>query len=238
MNKKDLVKRITAGVFYIGGILFALYITMIILKGNRIFNMLGLVICAMGVCIPIAIATFLLISSIQEVDKRLRIVTVSWLIIFVFYDILLINILFLNGSRHFRAISTMSITEYIGRNTNLTPFKTIGEYIRFLISGSINKSIIVENLLGNIILFAPMGILIPCIFQSLRKFKKFLFVMIIILVSVEIGQFITRSGRCDIDDVILNLIGAILFYGLWNLNLIQKILRKMCVLNNTKIMYK
>jgi glycopeptide antibiotics resistance protein len=238
MNKKTLIKRISAGVFYVGGILFALYITRIILRGNSIFNISGLVICALGVCIPIAIATFLLISSVQEVNKRLRIMKVCGIIIFIFYDILLINVLFWSGVRHFRAISTISITQYVRGNTNFIPFKTIGEYIRFSIDGSINKSIIVENLLGNILLFSPMGILIPCIFQSLRKFKKFLFVMVIILGSVEIGQLIARSGSCDIDDIILNLTGAILVYGLWNLNLIQKILRRMYVLNNTNVMYK
>jgi glycopeptide antibiotics resistance protein len=212
MNKKDIVKRIAAGVFYIGGILFALYITIILLKGNLMFNIIGLIICAMGVCIPIAIATFLLISSIQEVDKRLEIMKLSWFFIFVFYVIIMINLLFLNHIRQFRAFNTMSITDYARRNMNLIPFKTIGGYLRFFINGSINKSIIVENLLGNIILFTPMGILIPCIFQSLRKFKKFLFSMIIILVSVEIGQLITRTGSCDIDDVLLNTIGSICGY--------------------------
>jgi glycopeptide antibiotics resistance protein len=82
----------------------------------------------------------------------------------------------------------------------------------------------------NIVLFAPMGILLPCIFHSLSKFRKFLIVILIILISVEIGQWLTRSGSCDIDDIILNLIGAVVFYGLWNLSITQKILRRMYIL--------
>lgn len=229
MNKKNLAKRVFAGVFYIVGILFALYIVMkILINGNRNLNLSGLIICIIGVCLPIAAASFLFISSIQEAGLRLKVMKVSSIIIFVFYDILLIYELFLN-ERHFRAISTMSVTEYARRNTNFIPFKTIGQYIQSSVNGSINKSIITENLLGNILAFAPMGILLPYIFQSLRNFKKFIFVMIIILISVEIGQLITRTGSCDIDDVILNLSGAILFFWLWSLNLTQKILGKMYV---------
>lgn len=235
MNKKDLIKKIVAGFFYIGGILFAIFVTMVMLEGKRIFNILGLVICLMGVFIPIAFATFLLISSTQESDKRLKIMKISWLIIFVFYDFLLIDILFLGYSRQLGALNTTSFSEYIGRNTNLLPFKTIGSYIWSWINGSMNKTIIIENLLGNILLFAPMGILIPCTFQGLRKFKKFLFVMLVILVSVEIVQLLTHSGRCDIDDVILNLSGTIMLYWFWNISAVKNLLRKIHLLDDEKI---
>ena len=76
MGKKHLTIRMIAGVFYICGLLFAAYIGILMLKGNFMFNMSGLIICALGVCIPIAIATFLLILTMNEIDKRIRIMNV------------------------------------------------------------------------------------------------------------------------------------------------------------------
>jgi Glycopeptide antibiotics resistance protein len=230
MGIKVLLQRTIAGVLYLGGILFATYIVMIILKGNVSFNASALIICIMGVCIPIAIATFLFVSSMQEVEQRFRIINVSIFFVFIFYIILLINILFLNGYRRFVAVHTVSMADYFKWNVNYIPFTSIGKYVRAIFNHSMNRSIIVENLLGNLLLFAPLGILLPCIFQRLRNFRKILTVMLAVLVSVEVAQFLTHTGSCDIDDIILNLIGAIIFYGLWNINMIQKILRKAYVL--------
>jgi len=112
MGKKHLTIRMIAGVFYICGLLFAAYIGILMLKGNFMFNMSGLIICALGVCIPIAIATFLLILTMNEIDKRIRIMNVYVLIIFVFYIMLLMNILFRNGYRQYGAVNTISMTEY------------------------------------------------------------------------------------------------------------------------------
>lgn len=229
MNKISLIKRIFAGLLYLGGILFAFYISIIIFKGNSIFNVLGIIIITTGVCIPTVLATFMIISTINEVDKRLKIMKVFVLIVFTFYNILLVNILFCSRLRYMTA-STISISEYLKCGANFIPFKTIVKYILSLINDSMSKSIIIQNLLGNILLFAPMGVLLPSIFQRLHKFKSFLITLLFILINVEIVQLLSRSGSFDIDDVILNSIGAISFYGLWNINTVQNMLKKMYVL--------
>lgn len=232
MDKRDLIKKTIAGILYIGGILFAIYVGIIIFKGNSIFDVEGLITSGMCVCIPIALASYILISTMPEVEKRFKTIKVFIIIVFGFYIMLLITILFRNGFRHIEAINTINISEYIKMNTNFIPFKTIGNYIKFFINDTINKSIIIENLFGNLLLFAPMGILLPSIFQNLSKFKKFLTTMLVVLFSVEIVQLLTSTGSFDIDDIILNLIGAVLFYGFWRLNGIQKILRKMYIIKS------
>lgn len=229
MGKTILMKKTLSGFLYISSILFAIYIGMIIFKGNSSFNMMDLIIISMGVYIPEALATFLLISTMNEADKRLKIMKVFVLIVFAFYCMLLVSILFYSRVRYIDT-STISITEYLKWNTNFTPFKTIAKYIRSFINNSMSESIIIQNLLGNTLLFAPMGLLLPCIFERLHKFKSFLITLSIILVSVETLQLLTRSGSFDIDDMILNSIGAVLLYGLWNVNSIQKKLIKMYVL--------
>jgi len=71
------------------------------------------------------------------------------------------------------------------------------------------------NLLGNVLLMVPFGILTPFVNEKMRDFKKFIFTSVIIFVMVEILQYFL--GRImDIDDVILNTCGAVLGYYLFN----------------------
>ena len=68
------------------------------------------------------------------------------------------------------------------------------------------------NLFGNVIGFLPFGFFLPVIS---RKFHNiFLVTALGCLVSscVEITQHVTRTGSCDVDDVILNTLGALFGY--------------------------
>lgn len=60
--------------------------------------------------------------------------------------------------------------------------------------------------LGNLLAFVPFGILIPMIFGT--KYYKFIFVFLISILSLEILQMMTYLGSFDIEDIIINSIGA------------------------------
>ncbi len=64
------------------------------------------------------------------------------------------------------------------------------------------------NAVGNVIWFLPFGILIPALFRSKRKLYKTVIVAIITSFSIESLQYILCTGVSDIDDIILNTIGA------------------------------
>lgn len=224
-----IIKYSLAGLFYLAGLAFALYVSNMVLAGHIIFNFTGLAICALGVCIPIATAGLLMTTCYPDNSKRIRVMKVSMLIIFAYYIILLFSLLFHNGFRSFIAASGVSLSDSLKWNTNIIPFKTIGRYISSYMNNTINKSIVVENLIGNIFVFAPMGVLLPCIFANLRSFSRYAVVMLMILVGVEVGQLLTHSGSCDIDDVILNFIGSVAFFGLWKLESVQRILKRIYV---------
>ncbi len=64
------------------------------------------------------------------------------------------------------------------------------------------------NAVGNVIWFIPFGILVPALFRSKRKLYKTVIVAIITSFSIESVQYILCTGVSDIDDVILNGIGA------------------------------
>lgn len=85
------------------------------------------------------------------------------------------------------------------------------------------------NLLGNLLLFLPMGVFLPLIFkEKFNKFSKFLVFILVTVILVEVLQFITFLGSLDIDDFILNVIGAMIGF------LIYKICNKIIGLGGKK----
>ena len=64
--------------------------------------------------------------------------------------------------------------DYLAANTNLRPFFTIGNYLRAFLRGSINADIVIKNLLGNLVMFVPMGFVLPCYKPMLRRLWLFL----------------------------------------------------------------
>ncbi|MDF2988686.1 MAG: glycopeptide antibiotics resistance protein [Eubacterium sp.] len=94
------------------------------------------------------------------------------------------------------------------RTANLIPFKTIQFYLNF----NMDLGIVVTNLAGNIAAFVPLGFLLPFIFNKTRNFLKIFLAALSVTVIIETGQYLLIVGSADIDDVILNLLGAITGY--------------------------
>ena len=51
-------------------------------------------------------------------------------------------------------------------------------------------------------------------------------------------QFITMSGCCDIDDVILNVMGALVMFGILRIKSINQLIRNIFLLEKNQIAYK
>lgn len=103
---------------------------------------------------------------------------------------------------------------------NFIPFKTIIDYFISLINGTLTISTIIKNIFGNILLTIPLGMLIPLNIKNLAL-KKLVEISIItpfIIESVQyflhLSNFGTRS--IDIDDLILNFLGVIIGYKMYN----------------------
>lgn len=89
---------------------------------------------------------------------------------------------------------------------NLVPFSTMANYfpIRSLVS--------LINIVGNIAVFVPFGVLIPVVFRI--RYVKMLGFFLVGLFVLEMAQLISRRGSLDVDDFILNTIGVTIGYGL------------------------
>ena len=111
------------------------------------------------------------------------------------------------------------------RRLNLVPFKTISTYMTLLSAG--RQGVAVLNLVGNIILFMPMAVYLPYFFKFLRKFWKDMIAVLVLIILIEIVEYVTGRGSLDIDDVILNLIGGVIGYGIWKLKFVQHIVNAM-----------
>jgi glycopeptide antibiotics resistance protein len=88
-----------------------------------------------------------------------------------------------------------------------------------------NMDIPIKNLAGNLIMFLPMGIYLPYFIKRLNKASGLSITMIILLFVIEVIQLVTRRGSFDIDDFILNLLGALIGFGLWKMKFVQKLLK-------------
>lgn len=120
----------------------------------------------------------------------------------------------------------MPLMEYMKLSSNLVPFKTINGYVMAISNGSMNLIIPIKNLAGNVAAFLPMGIFLPYFIRRLNKLKSFAVTMTVMVISVEIIQLVTRRGSLDIDDFILNIIGALIGFGLWKMMTARKLERK------------
>lgn len=104
----------------------------------------------------------------------------------------------------------------VASRCNFVPFLTIKQMIGLMKDpdGSfVTFSAI--NLIGNVVMFIPLGFLLPKTYPKLKKFFRWLFWVIVLIVLVETLQLITGLGSCDIDDLILNVSGALLGYLFW-----------------------
>lgn len=93
--------------------------------------------------------------------------------------------------------------------SNFVPFQVFADYSKYS-----HASDYFIQLIGNIVLFFPFGVLLPLIWKKTRNVKTFTIFTLILLVLVETVQFLTFNGSTDIDDIILNYVGALVGYGI------------------------
>ena len=140
--------------------------------------------------------------------------------IFIIYCFVLVYVLFLSrGTR-----DGFTYAEYMRRFTNFIPFKTVIEYVQRYSDGYWRLSTL--NLLGNLALFVPMGMALPCVSKKLNRFWKVTLTVLGMVVAVEILQGILRVGSIDIDDVIFNVGGAMIGYAIIKIPPINQLLNR------------
>lgn len=90
---------------------------------------------------------------------------------------------------------------------NFTPGKSIRMYIHYF--SRINGF---PNLIGNVLIFIPFGYLLPQCFPPLRKWWKVFGIALLFIAGIEFFQLFSAFGAFDVDDIILNGLGAVIGY--------------------------
>ena len=132
-------------------------------------------------------------------------------ILFITYCIVMLWLLF--GQR----AVFWSLDDYLHRlkeNVNLIPFRTISNYLKYISnsSGLATTKQAIINLIGNIVMFIPLGFLLPFNLPKTQKFVWCILVSAGLILCVEIIQLVMLLGSFDVDDLIFNIIGAIAGY--------------------------
>lgn len=218
----------------INGIIITLCILLI--GFVEIFSMLPNIVLNTSIIIgafviPICIIFVTMIIQIKKTKdmQEKESIRKFWLkTLFIIYLLLLVTVLFSKSEYRMNGIGNANIFSKEHFETiNIVPFSTIISYITKLISNNINTSVVVINIVINLILFAPMGLFIPLLFkEKIDNIKKFVLLIIISSLMVELLQFLTYRGATDIDDIILNTIGATIVYVLMQTRLVKNMLLK------------
>jgi glycopeptide antibiotics resistance protein len=198
---------------------------------NHVLSGLAL---AATVCLPLIFGTLLLARSFDEIDRRQKTVRWSLVALFVFYLAALLGLLFVSriDFLHFSE-SVAFYREHFDLITNFHPFETVMLYLRALKYNYIGPEIPISNLIGNMLLFMPMAVFLPCLFRPMRKFWVFALVMGILLVAVEALQLLLRCGSCDVDDVLLNFVGTLVVYGVLKIPAVNRLLERLYLMPQT-----
>lgn len=109
---------------------------------------------------------------------------------------------------------SMPLAEYAADHLGVVPFRTISEQTRLALKGDLHA---MTNLGGNLFLFLPYGLFLPALFGQSRHYTFFLTVFCGAVILVELCQFLLRVGFCEVDDLLLNCLGASLGFLVWKL---------------------
>ena len=143
--------------------------------------------------------------------KAIRIIVIASFVIYVlalyYFTIGKSVPIIINGEKH---------------RANLIPFQTIANYINMIVKGNSLTGLAVINLAGNLLLLLPMALYLPFFIKALRGFWKDMLVVFGIILLIEIIEYVTARGSFDVDDIILNMLGAVIGYGIWKLKPVQK----------------
>lgn len=137
-----------------------------------------------------------------------------WKILFVLYIIILIRlIIFKYPLEHLMVIAKSWEKSVIleGLSTaNFTLGKSIRMYIRYFDKFPFWNGF--ANLVGNILVFIPYGFLLPIAYPSCGKWWRVFYCAVGLVMSIELFQLFSTFGAFDVDDIFLNVLGAMIGY--------------------------
>ena len=88
-------------------------------------------------------------------------------------------------------------------------WQLLWSYRAWIAGESYGKTESIQNI-NNVLVFIPFGFLFP-----IKRWRWLLIVAILFSSAIEAVQYGLNLGWCEIDDVICNVLGAAVGYGMW-----------------------
>lgn len=217
-NKKFICGKILYIIsFFI--ISFYLYIEL----GNIVFNPLIRIFILIFNCIIMYIAAKLLSNN-----KLFKFNLIVWFCLYIVFllSLTLFDTYFNRNGINIFSLDKDMVKEYMNSSFNIIPLKTIKLYFNGYNGGYLSKSLFLYNIIGNLCALMPLSFFLPLLFKKQNNILIFILTIILIVIGIESMQFLTLSGSCDIDDLILNLSGSLLLYLILKIKPINKVIRK------------
>jgi len=180
------------------------------------------------ICLCSYLGTLLFSRNVEEQTKT-KLIKRTFVFYFILYIFLLFNLVMLDN---FFGRASMGVIwnfdpryldSFLMNRVNLIPFRTVLEYLN---SFSIPFHTKIINLLGNTLAFAPFGFFAHVIPNKKPSLLKFTLLMVSASLLIEVIQLIFLVGSCDIDDIILNVLGAVFSYLIFKTKICKKIIRR------------
>lgn len=131
--------------------------------------------------------------------------------LFLMYALVLLVLLF-RRPQHW--VEGLTYKQMLQQNLNMTPLLTIKNYW-YVVRHGTDPALIrhcVINLIGNVLLFIPIGYWLVRLWPRFRNFFLFLATCAGIILLIEALQLFALLGSFDVDDIILNLAGMTIGY--------------------------
>ena len=164
-------------------------------------------------------------------SRRGKIIKRCLIFTFVFYLIMLIDFTLIDegmGRNIFNVFSwnRAAFRDYIDTSTNIVPFHTVKLFINGYKNGNVAFLVMHENIFGNFVAFMPLCFFLACLFKPFNKWYRVLVAVTLSVMAVELLQLLLLTGASDIDDVILNVTGAMCFYLVLRIKKVSRVISK------------
>lgn len=93
---------------------------------------------------------------------------------------------------------------------NFVLFRTIQIYL-----ANLESPFWVGQLIGNLLLLLPVGLLGPIAFPAMNGWVRVFGVAIVLSVAIELAQLQIPNRSADVDDMLVNVVGALIGYALF-----------------------
>ena len=218
MKKSLLFNKITKYWFYF--ITIYILAASLIIEGNIYFLLFNI----LGLCITIYLSSYYTYKETKNRSSSSKMLKI--------YSFIFIVLVFLATSVFRGNHLSLNFKNWNSGNINLIPLtNTIADLKTIFIDKNYTN---LNLLLGNIFLLVPLMYLYP---RSIKNNNFFKTTLACFLTSflLETFQFLFGVGKFDIDDIILNTMGPVIFYPLFNKGSISKIMDNIFYFKKEKI---